>query len=247
MKIVGIIPARYASTRYPGKPLISILGKSMIQRVYERAAQSKFLSKVVVATDDARIVEHVAEFGGLYVLTKPEHPSGTDRCFEALKQLNEPFDYVINIQGDEPFIVPEQIDELAAVCDGKAELVTQMIKVNSEESLFDPGEVKIVLNQKQEAIYFSRMVIPFLKGVDQSQWHLNHAYYRHVGMYAYRTDILEAITRLSPSPLELAESLEQLRWLEHGYKIRLVQTEYESHCIDTPQDLEKVLKTLADE
>jgi 3-deoxy-manno-octulosonate cytidylyltransferase (CMP-KDO synthetase) len=247
MKIVGIIPARYASTRYPGKPLISILGKSMIQRVYERAAQSKLLSKVVVATDDERIAEHVAEFGGLYVLTKPEHPSGTDRCFEALQKLNEAFDYVINIQGDEPFIVPEQIDELAAVCDGQSELVTQMIKVNSEESLFDTGEVKIVLNQKQEAIYFSRMVIPFLKGVDQSQWHLHHAYYRHVGMYAYRTDVLKAITRLSPSPLELAESLEQLRWLEHGYKIRLVQTEYESHCIDTPQDLEKVLKTLADE
>jgi 3-deoxy-manno-octulosonate cytidylyltransferase (CMP-KDO synthetase) len=167
--------------------------------------------------------------------------------FEALSLLDEKFDYVINIQGDEPFIVPEQIDELANVCDGEAELLTQMIKVSSEESLFDAGEVKIVLNDNQEALYFSRMVIPYLKGVDQSQWHLNHNYYRHVGMYAYRADVLETLTKLKPSSLELAESLEQLRWLENGFKIRLVQTKYESHCIDTPEDLEKVLRTLADE
>ncbi len=247
MKIVGIIPARYASTRYPGKPLISILGKSMIQRVYERACESKLLSKVVVATDDERIATHVEEFGGTCVITAPSHPSGTDRCFEALQLLGEPFDYVINIQGDEPFIVPAQIDELAMVCDGSSELVTQMIKVSNEESLFDPGEVKIVLNENQEALYFSRMVIPYLKGVDQSQWHLHHNYYRHVGMYAYRSDVLETLTKLIPSSLEKAESLEQLRWLQNGFKIRLVQTEYESHCIDTPQDLERVLKTLADE
>jgi 3-deoxy-manno-octulosonate cytidylyltransferase (CMP-KDO synthetase) len=247
MKIVGIIPARYASTRYPGKPLINIMGKSMIQRVYERAMESKLLTKVVVATDDARIVSHVEEFGGTCLLTAANHPSGTDRCFEALSLLDEKFDYVINIQGDEPFIVPEQIDELAKVCDGEAELLTQMIKVSSEESLFDVGEVKIVLNDRQEALYFSRMVIPFLKGVDQSQWHLNHNYYRHVGMYAYRADVLETLTKLKPSSLEQAESLEQLRWLENGFKIRLVQTKYESHCIDTPEDLEKVLRTLADE
>ncbi len=247
MKIVGIIPARYASTRYPGKPLINIMGKSMIQRVYERAMESKLLNKVVVATDDARIVSHVEEFGGTCLLTAANHPSGTDRCFEALSLLDEKFDYVINIQGDEPFIVPEQIDELAKVCDGEAELLTQMIKVSSEESLFDVGEVKIVLNDKQEALYFSRMVIPYLKGVDQSQWHLNHNYYRHVGMYAYRADVLETLTKLKPSSLEQAESLEQLRWLENGFKIRLVQTKYESHCIDTPEDLEKVLRTLADE
>lgn len=247
MKILGIIPARYASTRYPGKPLISIMGKSMIQRVYERASESKLLSKVIVATDDERIVSHVQEFGGNCLLTGSQHPSGTDRCYEALQLTGEHYDYVINIQGDEPFIVPEQIDELAKVCDGNAALLTQMIKVTNEESLFDPGEVKIVLNANQEALYFSRMVIPFLKGVDQSQWHLHHNYYRHVGMYAYRSDILEAITKLKPSILEQAESLEQLRWLENGFSIRLVQTEYESHCIDTPQDLEKVLKILADE
>jgi 3-deoxy-manno-octulosonate cytidylyltransferase (CMP-KDO synthetase) len=247
MKIVGIIPARYASTRYPGKPLINIMGKSMIQRVYERASESKLLSKVIVATDDPRIVSHVEEFGGICLLTASNHPSGTDRCFEALSLLDEKFDYVINIQGDEPFIVPEQIDELANGCDGETALLTQMIKVSNEESLFDSGEVKIVLNDKNEALYFSRMVIPYLKGVDQSQWHLNHTYYRPVGMYAYRADVLETLTKLKPSNLEQAESLEQLRWLENGFKIRLVQTKYESHCIDTPEDLEKVLKTLADE
>jgi len=247
MKILGVIPSRYASTRYPGKPLISIQGKSMVQRVYERAMQSGALSKVIVATDDERIANHVAQFGGHCVITKAEHPSGTDRCYEALMQMEENYDYLINIQGDEPFLAPQQIDELASACDGKAELITQMIKVNSEEILFDTGEVKIVLNQEQEALYFSRMVIPFLKGIEQSQWHLNHNYYRHVGLYAYRTDILAAITKLKPSALELAESLEQLRWLENGFKVKLVQTAYESHCIDTPADLEKVLHLLGEQ
>lgn len=244
MKIVGIIPARYASTRYPGKPLIVIQGKTMIQRVYEQASQSSLLTKVVVATDDERIANHVRDFGGEAVITREAHPSGTDRCFEALQLLDETFDYVINIQGDEPFLDPEQINELARACDGNAELLTQMIKVSSEELLHDPGEVKIVLNSREEALYFSRTVIPFLKGVDPSQWHLHHDYYRHVGLYAYRRDILESITRLQPSSLEKAESLEQLRWLQHGFKIKLVRTNFESHCIDTPQDLERVLKHL---
>ncbi len=243
--IAGIIPARWASTRFPGKPLADIGGKTMLRRVYEQASRSRSLQAVVVATDNDRIAEHVRSFGGRVVMTAADHPSGTDRCQEALLKLDTSFDYVINIQGDEPFIEPEQIDELASVLEnGKVELATQMIEVDSHEILFDRGEVKIVLNDRSEALYFSRMPIPFLKGVDEKEWHTRHRYYRHVGMYAYRADILEQITRLPVSPLEKAESLEQLRWLEHGYRIRCVPTRFDSHCIDTPEDIEKVLKRM---
>jgi 3-deoxy-manno-octulosonate cytidylyltransferase (CMP-KDO synthetase) len=241
--IAGIIPARYASTRFPGKSLIDIRGKTMIQRVYEEAAKSASLHKLVVATDDNRILEHVRSFGGDTVMTGADHPSGTDRCWDALQQMGEGYQYVINIQGDEPFINPAQIDELAAILqDGTVELATQMIPVGSYEELFDDGEVKIVLNNKAEALYFSRMVIPFIKGVDERDWHRHYHYYRHVGMYAYRRDVLEKITRLPVSSLERAESLEQLRWLEHGFKIKCVITRFESHCIDVPEDVEKILK-----
>jgi 3-deoxy-manno-octulosonate cytidylyltransferase (CMP-KDO synthetase) len=240
--IAGIIPARYGSTRFPGKSLIDIQGKSMIERVYRQAAKSAALHTLVVATDDERILAHVEAFGGKAVMTAASHPSGTDRCLDALQQLSGDFQYVINIQGDEPFIDPAQIDELAAILyDGSVELATQMIPVSSHEMLFDRGEVKITLNDKMEALYFSRMVIPYIKGVEERLWHLHHTYYRHVGMYAYRKDILEQITRLPVSSLELAESLEQLRWLEHGYKIKCAITRFESHCIDTPEDVEKVL------
>lgn len=244
MRIIGIIPARYASTRYPGKPLIEIAGKSMLQRVFEQSKKAERLSEVIIATDDKRIARHATSFGAKVVLTKEEHPSGTDRCFEALINSGIQADYVINIQGDEPFIDPVQINELASICDGSTELATQMIPVDSHEVLFDMGEVKIVLNQNNEALYFSRMVIPFIKGFPQEQWHLKHNYYRHVGMYAYRTDVLEKICQLKPSALEMAESLEQLRWLENGFKIKLVQTAYDSHCIDTPEDVEKVLRLM---
>jgi len=243
--IVGIIPARYASTRFPGKPLIDILGKSMIQRVYEQAAKSTSLSRVVVATDDAIIFDHVKAFGGEVVMTAPHHPSGTDRCREALQQIGGDYNYVINIQGDEPFIEPQQIDELAAVLkDGSVELATQMIPVDDHTILFDRGEVKIVLNSNSEAMYFSRMVIPFIKGVEEKDWHRHHQYYRHVGMYAYRKDILEQITKLPVSSLEKAESLEQLRWIENGFTIKCVPTKYESHCIDTPEDVQKVIQLM---
>lgn len=242
--LLGIIPARYGSTRFPGKPLIDILGKSMVQRVYEQASKSKLLTKVVVATDDQRIFEHVQAFGGEVVLTAEDHPSGTDRCMDALQKVGGDVEYVINIQGDEPFIFPEQIDELAAILDGKVELATQMVAVENYEDLFDKGEVKIVLNDQSEAIYFSRMPIPYLKGVEETSWHKHHLYFRHVGMYAYRKDVLKAITQLPVSSLEKAESLEQLRWVENGYKIKCVPTRYESHCIDTPEDIDKVLKLL---
>lgn len=240
--IVAIIPARYDSSRFPGKPLADIRGKSMIRRVYEQASRSERVQDVVVATDDERIANEVRRFGGKVVMTSPVHPSGTDRCYEALQQLAIPYKYVINIQGDEPFLDPRQIDELAAVLqEDTIELATQMIRVKSHMELFDKGEVKIVLNHLGEALYFSRMPIPFLKGVAEEQWHLQHAYYRHVGMYAYRADILKAITRLPVSSLEKAESLEQLRWLEAGYIIRCVPTQFESHCIDTPEDITRAL------
>ena len=244
MKILGIIPARYASTRFPGKPLIEIMGKSMLQRVYEQAKKSSLLTDVIIATDDSRIEVHAKSFGAKVVLTKADHPSGTDRSYEAFLNTKTAYDYIINIQGDEPFIDPSQIDLLAGICDGQTELATLMIKCNSHEVLFDKGEVKITLNTNKEALYFSRMVIPFIKGVDEKEWHEHFDYFRHVGMYAYRSDILEKITRLKPSPLENAESLEQLRWLENGFKIKCAETLHDSHCIDTPEDVEKVLKLM---
>jgi 3-deoxy-manno-octulosonate cytidylyltransferase (CMP-KDO synthetase) len=243
--IAGIIPARYASTRFPGKPLFDIEGKSMIQRVYEQALKSKSLNKVLVATDDERIFEHVISFGGNVVITDANHPSGTDRCWDAFRQLKDAYQYVINIQGDEPFIDPSQIDTLAALLqDGTTELATLMIPVHNAAYLEDTGEVKIVLNDKMEALYFSRTAIPFLKGVDPKDWHRHHTYYRHVGMYAYRSDVLKKITQLPVSILERAESLEQLRWLENGYKIKCAVTSFESHCIDVPEDVERVLKLI---
>lgn len=244
--ILGIIPARFASTRFPGKPLADIRGKSMVQRVYEQSIKSRSLSEVVVATDDERIYEHVLAFGGRAVMTETDHPSGTDRCREAMERTEGDWRYVINIQGDEPFISPGQIDSLAAVLeDGTAELATLIIPVNDHDVLFDMGEVKVVLNTESEALYFSRMVIPYIKGVDQKEWHLHHHYFRHVGMYAYRADVLRKITNMPVSSLEKAESLEQLRWLEHGLKIKCAVTDVDSHCIDTPEDIEKVLRMMA--
>jgi 3-deoxy-manno-octulosonate cytidylyltransferase (CMP-KDO synthetase) len=243
MRIAGIIPARYASTRFPGKPLADILGKPMIQHVYERALQSKYLNRVVVATDDERIFHTVKNFGGHAVITSTHHNSGTERCLEALQNLDEPFQYVINIQGDEPLISAEQIDELAAALQqDMIEIATQIIKVRDAEQLFSPSEVKVVINTNSEALYFSRQPIPYLKNHPQHEWHLHHAYYRHAGMYAYRADILEKISTLPVSSLEAAESLEQLRWLQYGFTIKCILTENESLCVDTPEDLHAVVK-----
>jgi len=242
--ILGIIPARYASTRFPGKPLAEIKGKSMLRRVYEQTEKARLLDKIIVATDDERIAAHAREFGANVVLTRPEHPSGTDRCYEAYQLCGEAFDYVVNIQGDEPFLDPAQIDSLAEACTGSVEIATQMILCNNHDVLFDRGEVKIVLNGQREALYFSRSVIPFLKNVDEKEWHKHFDYYRHVGMYAYRSDILAKIAGMQPSLLERAESLEQLRWLENGYRIKCVETSFDSHCVDTPEDIEKVLRLM---
>ena len=243
--IAGIIPARYASSRFPGKPLADIEGRTMIHRVYKQAQKSRSLDRVVVATDDERIARHVKDFGGEVLMTAAHHPSGTDRCMDALQQLGDDFRYVINIQGDEPFIDPGQIDTLAGILkDGITEIATLIIPVDNKDVLFDTGEVKVVLNPKMEALYFSRSVIPYLKGVPEREWHLRRAYYRHVGMYAYRADILREITGLTVSSLEKAESLEQLRWVEAGYKVKCAITHHDSHCIDTPGDIEKVLKLM---
>jgi 3-deoxy-manno-octulosonate cytidylyltransferase (CMP-KDO synthetase) len=244
MRILGIIPARYASSRFPGKPLAQIKGRSMLQRVYEQTVKAQLLTRVIIATDDERIARHANEIGAEVVMTKVEHPSGTDRCFEAYQLHAQPFDYVVNVQGDEPFLDPEQIDSLARVCDGQTEIATQMIKCNDHAVLFDTGEVKIVLSENQEALYFSRNVIPHIKNVSEKEWHKHFDYYRHVGMYAYRVDVLEKITKLKPSSLEKAESLEQLRWVQHGYRIKCAETNFDSHCVDTPEDIEKVLRLM---
>jgi 3-deoxy-manno-octulosonate cytidylyltransferase (CMP-KDO synthetase) len=239
MKIIGIIPARYASTRFPGKPLVAIKGKTMIQRVYEQAKQSHRLSHLVVATDDASIYDHVASFGGEVCMTKSVHPSGTDRCYEALTLQKEKFDYVINVQGDEPFIQPEQINLLANLLNGKTEIATLVKAIDNEEVLFNSNVVKVVFNKNNEALYFSRATIPHLRNIQQN-WLNNHVFYKHIGMYAYRVDILQQLTLLPISQLEKAESLEQLRWLENGFKISIAETTIESVGIDTPEDLLKI-------
>ncbi len=242
MKILGIIPARYASTRFPAKALVDINGKSMIQRVVEQARQSLTLNRVVVATDDERIRDHVAGFGGEVIMTGTHHQSGTDRCQEAFTLLGESFDYVVNIQGDEPFIQPRQIDLLTSVLDGTTELATLVKAISDPQTLFNPNSPKVVVSQMGEALYFSRQPIPFQRDREPEEWLRpdGPAYYKHIGLYAYRTDILAQITQLPPSTLERAEALEQLRWLENGYRIRVVETDLESYGIDTEADLEKV-------
>ena len=243
MKFVGIIPARYASTRFPGKPLVDILGKPMIQRVYERASQ--VLDTVVVATNDQRIYDAVVQFGGRVVMTSENHKTGTDRCYEALTKLPETYDVVINIQGDEPFIAIDQIEALknCFVSDQiqLATLVKPFDANTSIDELENPNTPKVILSQAGEAICFSRSVIPYLRGVEKSHWAAAHTYYKHIGIYAYRTDILAQITKMTQTPLEQAESLEQLRWLENGLHIHVAITHSDNHSIDTPEDLQRVV------
>lgn len=241
MKILGLIPARYASTRFPAKPLVDIGGKSMIRRVYEQAQHSKHLNKVVVATDHDEIFQHVRQFGGKVCMTKESHISGTDRCYEALTLQEERFDYVINIQGDEPFIKPEQIDLLASKLNGMTEIATLVKAIDQIEHLLNPNIVKVVLTKASDALYFSRSSIPHIRNTEESSWLKKHTFYKHIGMYAYRTDILEQLTKLPVSSLEKAESLEQLRWLENGFKIAVAETSLETLGIDTPDDLKHAL------
>ncbi len=244
MKILGIIPARFESTRFPGKVLVDINGMSMVQRVYEQANKSTLLSKVIIATESKKVQKHVASFGGEVVLTSNNHVSGTDRCFEALLLQKEKYEYVINIQGDEPFIVPTQIDELAKLLDGKVELATLIKKITTSAELFNYGEVKTVFNKAMEALYFSRQPIPYCRNAGEMEWLSHQDYYKHIGIYAYRADILKKVSQLPISALEKAESLEQLRWIENGLKIKLAFTKHQSICIDTKEDLDKVMANI---
>ena len=242
LKFVAIIPARFASTRFPGKPLANIGGKTMIQRVYDQV--SKAVQDVYVATDDPRIFNAVEAFGGKVIMTSDQHRSGTDRCYEAFTKLKEHYDVIINVQGDEPFIQPEQIMELQKCFEyDETQLATLAKKITQKEDLevlTNPNCPKLIVNKWNEALYFSRSVIPYKRGAELQDWISLHPYLKHIGIYAYRADILREITLLEQSPLELAESLEQLRWLENGYRIKVGYTDVESIGIDTPEDLEKV-------
>jgi len=241
MKILGIIPARYGSSRFPGKPLAEINGKSMIQRVYEQASKAASLDAVVVATDDVRIADAVSAFGGKFQLTSAAHQSGTDRCAEVLR-LEPGYNIVINIQGDEPYINPSQIDLLASCFDASTvQLATLVKEIHTEEELFNTNIPKVILNASGEAVYFSRQTIPFIRGKAKEDWLEEHLFYKHIGIYAYTAASLSEITKLQPSPLEEAENLEQLRWIENGYTIQTRVTDLETIAIDSPEDLLKII------
>lgn len=264
MKVLGVIPARFASTRFPGKPLVEIQGKTMIQRVYEQASKAESISRVIVATDDERIFAHVQSFGGEVMMTSPHHQSGTDRCAEVinivntdevLKSLDEPFqfegikrkwynqtfDAVVNIQGDEPFIEPSQIDRVVEVLQkGDFSISTLVKRIDNQDFINNPNVVKAVFSATGKAIYFSRSPIPYLRNTPQSEWLSKGEFYKHIGLYAYKSSVLKEIAQLTPSRLELLESLEQLRWLENGYAIGIAETDIETVGIDTPEDLLKI-------
>lgn len=241
-KILGIIPARYGSSRFPGKPLVRIQEKTMIRRVWEQASQAKSLAALVVATDDERIVQEVLSFGGKVVLTDSSHPTGTDRCREALEKMEamtgETYAAAINIQGDEPFIDPAQIDLVASCFETlETQLASLVKRLSQTEDLFNPSIIKVVRTKSGNALYFSRSPIPHVRGVEEANWLEKNLHYKHIGIYGYRRDILHEITQLPQADLELAESLEQLRWLENGYEIQLKETHTESRSVDTPEDL----------
>lgn len=251
MRILGVIPSRYNSSRFPGKPLAQIGGHSMISRVYAQALKVPELTDVLVATDDKRIADHIKELSGKVILTSPEHPSGTDRCYEAYSLMHEHYDVVINIQGDEPFIHPEQVSTLCKLFeDAGVQIGTLVKEIKAAAELFNPNSPKVVLDTYNNALYFSRTPVPYLHNVNPEQWPEKHKYYRHIGLYGYRSEILVEIARLKQGKLEKAESLEQLRWLENGYRIRVGFTSQESVAVDTPQDLEAAeafLKTITPE
>lgn len=245
MKVIGIIPARFASTRFPGKPLVDIHGISMIERVYRRAMECSALDFVVVATDDARIFDSVISFGGEVVMTSSDHVSGTDRCAEAFRMLSGSFDVAINIQGDEPFIQPEQISLLVDLfSDPFVEIATLIKKVESRDELLNINIPKVVVAENGDALYFSRHPVPFNKDKPVDEWLKLHTYFKHIGIYGYRSEVLPRLTQLPRGVLEIAESLEQLRWLENGFRIRTGITDMETIAIDTPDDLARALERL---
>ena len=247
MRFTAIIPARYASTRFPGKPLAILGGKPVIQRVYEQV--SSVLSEVYVATDDQRIYDTVEQFGGRAVMTRVDHKSGTDRIQEAVEKTGTTADVIINVQGDEPFIQPSQIPTLMQLFDAPETQIGTLGKLfESLEAVENPNSPKIVVDERGFALYFSRSVIPFIRGVEREEWFGQYPFLKHLGVYAYRREVLSQVTRLPQSSLEKAESLEQLRWLQNGYRIRVGLTDVETVGIDTPEDLaraEEFLKGIA--
>jgi 3-deoxy-manno-octulosonate cytidylyltransferase (CMP-KDO synthetase) len=239
MRFIAIIPARYASSRFPAKPLARLGGKMVIERVYEQVTSE--IEDVVVATDDSRIFEAVESFGGRVVMTSTDHRSGTDRCQEAYSKLGENFDVVLNVQGDEPFIQPSQLQSLKSCFADPATDIATLVKPFTAEdglaALENPNSPKVVVGNNMQALYFSRSVIPYLRGVERDRWLASHTFYKHIGIYGFRSEVLQQVTSLPQSPLELAESLEQLRWLENGYTIKVGVSDIETIGIDTPEDL----------
>ncbi len=245
MKILAVIPARYQSTRFPGKPLAMIKGKSMINRVFEQVQEVKSIQKVVVATDDQRIFDHVKQFNGEAILTGTHHQNGTSRCHETLEILEAAgysYDAVVNVQGDEPTIHPDQIEQVCSLLKNPTvEIATLIKKINNNETLFNPNVVKVVTARNGKAIYFSRQPIPLVRDFEQNKWVNHHQYFKHIGIYGFRRSILNRIMQLTPGKLEQAERLEQLRWLENNLTIHTQTTDFETIGIDTPEDLENLL------
>jgi len=238
MKVLGVIPSRYASSRFPGKPLVDINGKSMVQRVYLQAQKAKSIDKVIVATDDQRIFDHVKSWGGEVVMTSSEHPSGTDRCREVMEKQNLSYDVVVNIQGDEPYINPSQIEDVVKLFDNtETQIASLAKKITTFKELFSPNTVKVIIGENEKALYFSRAAIPYLRGVDLEEYLNNATFFKHIGLYAYRAETLTKITELPMSDLEKSESLEQLRWLSAGFQINMGITTIEGLSVDTPEDL----------
>jgi 3-deoxy-manno-octulosonate cytidylyltransferase (CMP-KDO synthetase) len=246
LKILGIIPARYASSRLPAKLLLEVDGKSILQMVYERCLKAKSLSDVVIATDSTIVEEHVKSFGGQVVLTSDKHPSGTDRCAEALRLMGGTinYDFVINIQGDEPLMDPQNIDLLSSSFKITSEISSVCIKIKDTDTLLNPNVVKVVLNEQKEAMYFSRSPIPHLREVPTENWVEEADFYKHIGMYGFRADILERIVKLPLAKLEAQEKLEQLRWLTNGYKVRMVEVFSDGIGIDTEEDFQRLKQFL---
>jgi 3-deoxy-manno-octulosonate cytidylyltransferase (CMP-KDO synthetase) len=243
LRILGVIPARYGSSRFPGKPLLDLKGKTMIQRVYEGVKKSTLLTEVVIATDDDRIEAEVKRFGGKVVMTSSSHPSGTDRCGEVARTFGD-YDIIINIQGDEPLVDFRQIDQLAiAFQNPTIDIATLGIKHVSMEDILNTNRIKIVVDQNQNALYFSRSPIPNFANFKENPLEF-YPFFRHIGLYAYRANILEQLVNLTPTLLEQIESLEQLRWMYYGYKITVVETTIETPNIDVPEDVMKVISLL---
>lgn len=238
MKFIGIIPARYASTRFPGKPLALLGGKPVIQHVYEKVAA--VLEAAYIATDDERIYDVVKSFGGQVVMTRTDHKSGTDRIEEAIEKIGGEWDVVVNVQGDEPFVAKSQLDTICHCFDDPTTQIATLGKpFESMEAVQNPNSPKIVVDNMGFAMYFSRSVIPYVRGKEKSSWLTHYPFLKHLGIYAYRKDVLRQVTQLPQSSLEIAESLEQLRWLQNGFKIKVGTTDVETVGIDTPQDLER--------